>query len=136
MVVLSPDQILSLHEAVVRTRLTDSRAALLGGIAPGFVDSLPSAPNPGGQILSDLHALNAVAALSDGSVPIVTWLRNAARLAGSRREARVFRELLGAEGGSVSDPAPLRREVPFHVPFLRNTGFVGRDDDLERLHEL
>lgn len=27
-------------------------------------------------------------------------------------------------------------DAPFRVPFLRNAGFVGREDDLERLHAL
>jgi WD40 repeat protein len=34
--------------------------------------------------------------------------------------------------GSVSQPERSR----FHVPFLQNKGFVGREDDLERLHAL
>jgi WD40 repeat protein len=33
-----------------------------------------------------------------------------------------------------SSPAPPERESPFTVPFPRNADFVGRDQDLERLH--
>src|SRR4051812_22252594 len=111
MAVLSSDQILALHEAVVRARLTDSRAALLGGIDPGFVDRLPILPNLSAQILSDLRVLNAVVCLSDGSAPIKTWLENAATLAEPRSEARAFRELLGATQGIASEPARSHREV-------------------------
>lgn len=32
-------------------------------------------------------------------------------------------------------PAP-RKKAPFHVPFPRNPGFVGRKDDLEQLHRM
>ena len=36
----------------------------------------------------------------------------------------------------VEPPPPPPESVPFHVPFLPNPDFVGRDADLEQLHEL
>src|SRR4051812_487936 len=96
MAVLGPDQIRRLHAATLGARLTDSRTALLGSIDSAFVDSLPTLPNPSGQILSDLNTLNAAAPLADGSVPLQTWLENAAALAGQRAESLVFLELLEA----------------------------------------
>jgi hypothetical protein len=62
-------QILGLHAAVVSAQLTSSRAVLLGGLDPSFADGLPVCASPSAQIMSDLHGLNAAAALGDGTVP-------------------------------------------------------------------
>jgi hypothetical protein len=137
MAVLLPEHIRRLHAASVRARLTDSRTALLGSIEPSFVDSLPTLPNPSGQILSDLNTLNAAATLADGSVPIRTWLENAVALAGRRAEALVFREILEATRAPLAVlQAGGHGEPLFLVPFPQNPNFVGREDDLEKLHAL
>lgn len=91
---LSHDDILSLHSAIVSARLLDQRAALLTGIDPVLVASLPAEANPAAQILADLHLLNEVGTTSDGSVPLQTWLANAFALAGPRASAAVFQEQL------------------------------------------
>jgi hypothetical protein len=101
--ILSQEQILSLHAAVVSAHLTSGRDTLLGGIERAFADSLPICRDQSSQILSDLHALNAAGQLSDGSVPFVRWLRNALALAGPRSEANVFRDALStAEAKDVA----------------------------------
>lgn len=70
------------------------RKALLGGMPPGFTASLPLADTPAAQILGDLHVLNRTDALTDGSVPLVTWLRNATTLTTFRPEGAVFMRAL------------------------------------------
>lgn len=69
---------------------------LLGGIDVKFVRALPTTNSPTAQLLSDLYQLKDAGRLADGSVPVETWLLNAARLAGARIEARAFRQALEA----------------------------------------
>jgi WD40 repeat protein/serine/threonine protein kinase len=106
MAVLPHDKIRTLHRAIVEARLTGNRTALLGGIDAAFVDSLPTASDPSGQIFSDLHTLNATEQLGDGSVPLGLWLDNALSLAGQRVEAEVIREIqeLARGGGGARAP--------------------------------
>src|SRR5262245_42974551 len=94
MAVLSDDQIRRLHTAILTAHLTDNRKALLGGIDVVFVASLPAAPDPSGQIFSDLSALNAIEQLANGAVPLKIWIENAVTLAGPREETTVFIEVL------------------------------------------
>src|SRR5215475_7892058 len=96
MPLLPRDQILVLHAATLATHLTGNRIALLGGINAALVASLPTGLDPSGQMLSDLHTLNATERLADGTVPLLTWLENAAALAGHRIEAGVFRDVIEA----------------------------------------
>ncbi len=91
---LSHDEILSLRAAVVSARLAGSRIPLLAGIDPTFVASLPVANAPVEQIACDLDALNGTGLLLDGSLPLRTWLKNAAAFTEARREGSVFREAL------------------------------------------
>jgi hypothetical protein len=50
-----------------------------------LADATPSA-----QHLSDLHELNRAGRLTDGSVPLISWLKTAVRLAGPRSERSTF----------------------------------------------
>ncbi|WP_437968944.1 Clp protease N-terminal domain-containing protein [Sorangium sp. So ce260] len=107
---LSHDAILELRSAVISAGLTESRRALLAGISPELVASLPDAAAPGAQVLTDLDALRTTGALADGSVPLATWLQNAVALSGPREEAAVFRRALslvrGARGGTAEPGQP------------------------------
>ncbi len=93
---LLPDATIEqLHEAAVTAGLAPRRQTLLAGIDPAFVTSLDDdAPNPASRLVSDLHALNRVKELTDGTVPLAIWLSNAKRIAKSRVEAEVFRRAL------------------------------------------
>jgi hypothetical protein len=106
---LSIGVLLKVHQAAIEAGLAHSRDALLTGIHSGFVMSIPVAPTPSGQLLSDLHTLNDVDRLADGSVPLALWLANAASLAGPRSQSEVFRrarEAATAGSGHVSrEPA-------------------------------
>ncbi len=106
---LDQNRIHELHAAVISVGL--DRRALLSGIHAAFVASLPISSSPSAQILSDLAQLNSVEQLSDGSVPLLEWLRTAAHLAGPRKEGRVFEEAsslvaLAARAKNVEPPRP------------------------------
>src|SRR5262245_57659661 len=103
---------MSLHTAVVSAQLTSSRVALLGGIAPALVESLPICANHSSQILSDLHVLNAADQLGDGVAPLRLWLENALALAGPRSEADVFRSVLATAEALDAITRPVRLPRP------------------------
>ncbi|WP_437968158.1 TIR domain-containing protein [Sorangium sp. So ce260] len=87
-------QILRVHAAAVEVGLPAKRGALLAGLPRDLVATLPDAPSPDAQLLSDLDHLNHHSRLPDGSVPLEIWLTNALALCGYRHEAEVVRELL------------------------------------------
>lgn len=95
MPILHPNRMLSVHAAIIDAHLSESRIALLSGVPVEFVASIPLASTPAEQVLCDLNAMNMACVLSDGSVPLLTWLANAIALAGGRRETATFQEALG-----------------------------------------
>jgi hypothetical protein len=116
---LSEEQIRQVHDAAVRAGLSPSRSALLAGIDPRFVLSLPTAPSPSAQLLIDLTEMNRITTLSDGTIPLFDWLRNASLLAGPRYEADVFRvALASAQSPAGAIPAHPALE-PARSPPLR-----------------
>ncbi|WP_437606085.1 hypothetical protein WMF20_34290 [Sorangium sp. So ce834] len=112
---LSHAEILDVHGAIVSAQLSGSRAALLAGLDGRFVASLPQVAAPGEQILTDLDALNATAALVDGTAPLALWLKNAVALAGPRKEVEVFQRALerlqAPETGTPTEPPSASWEV-------------------------
>lgn len=92
--ILSHEQILKLHAAAVAGGLAARRPALLALIDAAFVASMPLTSTTGDQLLVDLHTMNDVDALADGTVPLEAWLANAAAIARSPKEATVFRAAL------------------------------------------
>ena len=96
MAILQHNEILSLHDAAISTRLTGCRGGLLAGVQPAFAATLPAASGPAEQLLSDLAALNESGTLSDGSVPLFIWLTNAITLAGGQAETSKFQDTLEA----------------------------------------
>ena len=52
------------------------RPKLFAGVHPGFVGSIPYMPQPIFQLTADLHRLNTVGHLTDGSVPMRQYLEN------------------------------------------------------------
>jgi nucleoside phosphorylase len=106
-----------LHAAALSTNL--SRSAVLAGINPGFVASLPSEPSPSSQVLQDLNRLNDAGTLGDGSVPLRIWLDNALTLSAPRREAIVFeraREQLNGASRAPREGEPARTASPASSP--------------------
>lgn len=109
----APQEVNEIYDAAVRAGLTGARSALLSGLDPAFVATLPTASTPGAQLLGDLHGLRGVR-LSDGSAPLTVWLMNAIQLSGPRIESMLFRQALAAQtagpnvagAGAPGTPAP------------------------------
>lgn len=80
------------HAAALQLRL--DRDALLLGVPAAFSAELKQYSAPASQMLSDLHQLNDVGQLRDGSAPLGLWLRNACVLSSARVEGIVFEAAL------------------------------------------
>lgn len=91
---LPDDRILAIHTAAVELQLAAQQDALLAGLPGSYVATLPSQGTPSARFLHVLRSLNAVTALTDGIVPLVIWLRNAAALTAARPEGRLFETAL------------------------------------------
>jgi signal transduction histidine kinase len=118
--VVDHHQILRVHVAAVAVRLDSSRSALLSGLPADLVASLPTAPTPAAQLLSDLHRLNDTGRLPDGAVPLQTWLSNAIALSGSLVKADVFRQALDASQGAPLLSPPSRRKRKILLNLVNN----------------
>lgn len=106
---LPHERIHELHAAAVSLGLAPGQSALLEGIAPAFIASLPDLPNgsPLERLLLTLCRLNSVEHLADGTIPFEVWLRNAARLTGDDLFTEALAELTG--GVSVAPRVPRLR---------------------------
>jgi nucleoside phosphorylase len=109
------------QDAAVSARL--DRNVLLTSLGPGLVASLPKAPSPGEQLLSDLRELNRIGKLRDDSIPLRSWLETAKHLAGPRREAAVFEAALAALAEALAVTAdalaPTAEALPANAPPAR-----------------
>lgn len=91
--------VLELHAAAIQLGLGGQRGVLLSGLNRSEAARMPTAPDPASQLFSDLHWLNGIRSLTDGSVPLQIWLENALQLTGIRVESGVFQRALAALGG-------------------------------------
>ncbi|MEO7327695.1 MAG: hypothetical protein ABI193_03890, partial [Minicystis sp.] len=128
----------ALHETVVQLGLAGSRDALLARIDPALVAGLPDGPSRAAQLATDLAAMNGVERLTDGTVPLRTWVENARRLSSVRGEARVFAEALAelpvhasVKGGRATE-ALVAVEAVVSIGRLPRTGgdLFGREKEL------
>jgi hypothetical protein len=101
---LSRESILKIRQAFIDAQLSYSaelRSLLLAGINHSYVASLPHYASDQFQLTGDLNSLNSVERLKDGTVPLRTWLENAADQFAPRIQAEIFvralDELLGVE---------------------------------------
>ena len=109
---LTAEHINSIFSAIRNLGL--DRDTLLLGIPSAFTGSLKKCPDLSSQILTDIHSLNDVECLSDGSIPLRSWLENACRLSELRQEQGVFASALRylsertttASSGRVQQPPP------------------------------
>lgn len=116
---MSEERIHHLYAAAIATKLVEQRDGLMSGLNGGFVALLQRSSSSSDQLWMDLNRMNEVPALTDGSVPLVGWLRAAATRTADLPEGDVFRtaliEALGAPGaspGASAPPRPSARETP------------------------
>lgn len=102
---LEQDEIRELFRTA--SRLGMQRSALLSGIEPRFLATIPIAETPATQLLLDLQALNE--SLDGGDIPLTGWLHNAILLSEARRQDLVFRRLLAKCSSRERHP---RRVLP------------------------
>jgi len=120
---LSQAELHEVHSAILSADLTSSRAILFACIDEAFIAGIPSEATPAGQLLRDLHVMNRVHSLADGTTPFATWLRNAIQLAGSRNEATVFSSALSRLEGRLGprEQLPSDRHHPCSIDELIKT---------------
>ncbi|MGW0464821.1 trypsin-like peptidase domain-containing protein [Streptomyces sp. NPDC003027] len=76
---LSPEDVVRVRNAALEAGLADNavRPLLFAGTTAHFRAGLPTMDSPLRQMHSDLHVMNQVERLIDGTVPLEVWLRNA-----------------------------------------------------------
>lgn len=84
------DKILEIADMAMDHRLTEKRDALMTGLHPAFLASLPSAGAPQSQLLVDLNEMNRIPSIEGGVIPLEHWLRTAAFLVPARPQAQKF----------------------------------------------
>jgi hypothetical protein len=87
---LPSDSIRQIHRAVVQCGLLQQEKALLCGIDPSLIGSIPTEGIPNARLLAVLDVLNHVEDVG----PLKCWLRNAITLSEARPEAGVFERAL------------------------------------------
>lgn len=117
MPLIDQDALHALHQAIVDGGLAidDGLAALLEGLRPGYVATLPTGGAPAPRLLRVLSRLNHDGRLRDGTAPLRVLLKNAAYLAAGRQGGSVFDDLL-----QRLEPPLARKEssLPLRLLFL------------------
>ncbi len=117
----------------------DALRSLQSGINPFFRGRLPAAGGDANfSLLDTLGKLNQTEKLVGGEVPLLIWLRNAARLATGQPEGEVFRAMLSRVGARAQGERPvenvgalpeIRREIQERVVHFNDMvpfGFLRR----------
>lgn len=85
----------TIHEIFIAATTMDlSWETLRMSLHSGYARTLPTATEPGAQILSDLLRMNQIEHLDDGSVPLRDWVATAILLGGPRVEVATLRDVL------------------------------------------
>ncbi|MFO0590962.1 MAG: hypothetical protein U0441_25690 [Polyangiaceae bacterium] len=106
---LNEDTLRLLHRHGVTLGLHERRSGLMAGISQAFTSMLPIVASPSEQLLCDMNALNDAGQLTDGTVPIVQWLRNVLSLMGARKEAGEFERALQLLNPVERSPRAVKR---------------------------
>lgn len=117
MPLIDQDDLHALHQAVVDGGLAADAGldALLEGLPPGYVATLPAGGAPAARLLRVLSRLSQDGRLRDGTMPLCVLLKNAAHLTAGRQGGHVFDDLLRRLGPS---PAPKDGSFPLRLLFL------------------
>jgi endonuclease G len=94
----------------------NTRIRLARGIRPSFFLGLNVLPAPKAQLRFDLETFNNVERLSDGSVPLEIWLRNACELLEDQKEVAVLQAKLAKVSLQMSGAPPMTNLTAPSVP--------------------
>lgn len=86
----------AVYRAVASRSIPIEREVLLSGVARQVVASLPLGSTPQTQILCDLHTLNSIGRMPDGTAPLEAWLAAAHAMMNASPEREVVGEALSA----------------------------------------
>jgi V8-like Glu-specific endopeptidase len=121
--ILSNQQLSTLKTAVENALLARGsfydaavRFLLARGIRPAFLLALPALPAPGLQLDLDLTSFNNVERLSDGTVPLEIWLRNALALLQAQQQAATVQEMLDLVSTRMSGAPPVTDPTAPNLP--------------------
>jgi endonuclease G len=131
---LPQDRILKLVESFSHLPLIydgPTRGVLFAGVPGSFTALLTIGLPPRIQLMGDLKAVNELERLSDGSVPLLLWLTNAAALAQGTEEEKIFLKAADDVAHRVSgqprlDPSklPETKEAIVHQDDMVPFGFM------------
>jgi len=102
-----------------------TRALFMAGIRPDFLGSMIIGLPPRFQLFGDLKRLNEVERLSDGAVPLLTWLKNAAFLSKGTLSEKIFLSAIDDVQHLVSGEP--RLSEPHKLPEYKEK-IIHRDD--------
>jgi Effector-associated domain 5/Biotin-requiring enzyme len=83
-----------LIQVAIELKLWERRDVLLLKIPTDFLSSMPTMKTVGDQLRSDIHHLNQVGIIRDGTDPFKIWLENAIGAIGGVQDEEVFRTAL------------------------------------------
>jgi hypothetical protein len=111
---LTRDVVAAVRDAVEVSGLAsaDVRPLLFEGIAPDFVSKLRVFAEPRYQLVSDLHGMNRIGSLPDGTVPLEIWLRNALVLVADPVAAATLQRVHDRLARGAADARPAGRPAP------------------------
>lgn len=132
---LSPEDVVRVRNAALEAGLAEHtvRPLLFAGITAHFRASLPTMDSPLRQLHSDLHTMNEVERLIDGTVPLEVWLRNAIAQTVEAGPLTVLQRALDGVARDAAGEPELPAEV---MPAETKEEIIFRDDTVpfEFLH--
>jgi hypothetical protein len=114
---IDQEDLRAVHRAIVDGGLSGDAEldALLEGLSPGYVATLPTTGSPAARLLRVLGHLNRDQQLTDGTVPLRVLLENAVHLAAGRQGGNAIADLLRR---LVAPPVARDRASPLRLLFL------------------
>ncbi len=106
---LTAEQVSDVHDAAVKAQLggSDDRLdALVAGLPDHLTKTLSGGGPPDARLSTQLHELNQVHNLRDGTVPLLHWLQQAIHLAGDDPQVDVLEEAVDQVSHVTSEPPP------------------------------
>jgi S1-C subfamily serine protease len=104
---LPDERILELHDVALNCDLVGqgTQLALLAGIDPACVASIPVGGPPAATLMATLFRFNGIERLADGSVPLLQWLQRAWQLSRALQKADHFKRCIQELSSGPSRPA-------------------------------